>query len=177
MTAWRVFTLRHAVICMPFSSFTNIYNDHQNWLKLWILRRVGCNEQAADLAQDTFVRVLQQKPVEMRQPRAYLSSIARNVMVDWLRRRTIEQAYLETLAAQDEPTAISPECRQIMIDTLVEVDRLLDGLNPRSREIFLLAQLDGMSFVAIGAYLGLSVTSVRKHFIRAMTTCLSLIGD
>lgn len=163
---------------MPsLSNFASIYSDHQGWLKLWIQRRVGCNEQAADLAQDTFVRVLQQKPVEMRQPRAYLSSVARNVMIDWLRRRTIEQAYLDALAARDEPAEMSPECRHSLIETLLQVDRILDDLNPRSREIFLLAQLDGWTFVAIGEQLGLSVTSVRKHFIRAMTSCLALIED
>ncbi|TBU85613.1 sigma-70 family RNA polymerase sigma factor [Phytopseudomonas dryadis] len=155
-----------------------LYSEHHGWLQHWLRKRLGCSEQAADLAQDTFVRVItQRKLLELREPRAYLSTIARSLMIDLFRRRALEQAYLETLAALPEPVAISPQTRSIIIETLLQIDALLDGLGERGREIFLLAQLDGLSFVEIGRRLGLSSNTVRKHFVRAMTHCLLLIED
>jgi RNA polymerase sigma-70 factor (ECF subfamily) len=40
-----------------------------------------------------------------------------------------------------------------------------------------MAQLDGLAFTEIGKRLGLSVNTVRKHFVRAMTHCLLLLED
>lgn len=163
-------SLQHAV--------HTLYEDHHSWLCGWLRKRLGCNHSAADLAQDTFVRVLtQRKTQELREPRAYLSTIARSLMIDMFRRRALEQAYLETLANNPEPVAVSPETRSLIIETLMEIDRLLDGLGERTREIFLLAQLDGLSYVEIGRRLNVSVTTVKKHAVRALTHCLLLIED
>jgi RNA polymerase sigma-70 factor (ECF subfamily) len=155
-----------------------LYEEHHGWLCGWLRKRLGCVDHAADLAQDTFIRVLsQRKAPELREPRAYLSTIARSLMIDMFRRRTLEQAYLTTLAAIPEPVDVSPETRELIIETLMEIDRLLDGLGERTREIFLLAQLDGLSYVEIGRRLQVSVNTVKKHAVRALTHCLLLIED
>mgnify|MGYP006152980113 CR=1 FL=1 len=155
-----------------------LYEDHHSWLCGWLRRRLGCSEHSADLAQDTFIRVLtQRKTLELREPRAYLSTIARSLMIDSFRRRSLEQAYLETLALSPEPLAVSPETRALILETLFEIDRLLDGLGERTREIFLLAQLDGLSYVEIGRRLNVSVNTVKKHAVRALTHCLLLAED
>lgn len=156
----------------------SLYQEHHNWLCGWLKKRLGCADNAADLAQDTFIRVLTlRKAAELREPRAYLSSIARSLMIDLFRRRALEQAYLETLAAIPEPLAISPETRALILETLMEIDRLLDGLGSRTREIFLLSQLDGLTYVEIGRRLGVSVNTVKKHAVRALTHCLLLLED
>ena len=95
-------------------------------------------------------------------------------MVDMFRRRALEQAYLETLAARPEHVEVSPEARLLIIETLLEIDRLLDGLGTRTREIFLMAQLDGLSYVEIAQRLDVSLTTVKKHAVRALTHCLML---
>jgi RNA polymerase sigma-70 factor (ECF subfamily) len=155
-----------------------LYAEHHPWLCGWLRNKLGCVEHAADLAQDTFIRVLTlRKAAELREPRAYLSSIARSLMIDMFRRRAVEQAYLETLAARPEQVDVSPEARTLIIEALMEIDRLLDGLGARSREIFLMAQLDGLSYVEIGRRLDISVTTVKKHAVRALTHCLMLAED
>lgn len=156
----------------------SLYEEHHNWLCGWLKKRLGCSENAADLAQDTFIRVLTlRKAAELREPRAYLSTIARSLMIDMFRRRALEQAYLETLAAIPEPVDISPETRALILETLIEIDRLLDRLGSRTRDIFLMSQLDGLSYVEIGRQLGVSVNTVKKHAVRALTHCLLLIED
>src|SRR5256885_5890398 len=40
-----------------------------------------------------------------------------------VRRRAIEQAYLDALAAMPEPVAPPPEVRLMVLETLVEIDR------------------------------------------------------
>nr|WP_314871735.1 sigma-70 family RNA polymerase sigma factor [uncultured Pseudomonas sp.] len=160
------------------SAVQSLYETHHPWLCSWLRQRLGCVDNAADLAQDTFIRVItQRKATELREPRAYLSTIARSLMIDMFRRRYLEQAYLETLALSPEPLDVSPETRSLIIETLMQIDRMLDGLGGRTREIFLLAQLDGLSYVEIGRRLNISVNTVKKHAVRALTHCLLLADD
>lgn len=71
--------------------------------------------------------------------------------------------------------AVSPEQRLLVLETLIAVDRMLDGLGPRTRAIFLMAQLEGASYVAIAERQQVSVTTIKKHMVRAMTHCLALL--
>jgi RNA polymerase sigma factor (sigma-70 family) len=156
----------------------SLYSNHHGWLHGWLRKRLGCPEQASDLSHDIFIKLmLQRQTTQLRAPRAYLTSLARNTLIDLYRRRSIEQAYLELLILQPEACEISPEAKHSLIETLVEIDCLLDNLGERTREIFLLAQLDGLSYVEISRRLHLSVNTVRKHFIRAMSQCLMLVED
>ncbi|MET0612335.1 sigma-70 family RNA polymerase sigma factor [Pseudomonas caspiana] len=156
----------------------SLYNEYNGWLKGWLRVRLGCANEAADLAQDTFLRVLTARNVEaIREPRTYLSSVARALMIDKFRRRAVEQAYIEALAMRPEPLDISPETRLLILETLTAVDLMLDGLGERTRQLFLAVQLEGLSYVAVAERHGVSVTTVKNHMIRAMTHCLALMDD
>lgn len=150
----------------------SLYREHHGWLHGWLRRRLNCNQQAADLAQDTFLRLLaKDEMVDLREPRAYLTTIAHGLVVNHWRRKALEQAYLEELASRPEAFAPSPEERALAIEALVEIARVLDGLPPRVREIFLLSQIEGLTYSAIGSQLGVSVNVVQKAMIRAMAHC------
>lgn len=43
---------------MPSSALETLYREQQPWLRSWLQRSVGCPAQAADLAQDTFFKLL-----------------------------------------------------------------------------------------------------------------------
>ena len=160
------------------SALHHLYQKHNGWLNTWLRTRLGNSSDAADLAQDTFVRVLSARNVEaIREPRTYLSSIARALMIDRFRRKAVEQAYLDVLALRPEALDISPETRLLIIETLTAVDAMLDGLGERTRRIFLAVQLEGLSYVTVAEQLGVSVTTVKKHMIRAITQCLMLAQD
>ena len=152
-----------------------LYRSHNSWLNTWLRRRVGCHAHAADLAQDTFVRLLKSRHAHpLREPRAYLSSIARGLMIDQFRRRALEQAYLASLASLPPSEAPSEERRWLILDTLERLDKLLMQLKPRVRQVFLHAQLDEMSCPKIATHLGISRATVERDLARAMATCYRL---
>lgn len=76
-----------------------LYTDHHGWLQGWLRRRLGDMHQAADLAHDTFMRLLaRDEPVAMREPRAFLTTVAQRVLSNHYRRQQLERAYLDALA-------------------------------------------------------------------------------
>ena len=154
-----------------------LYREHSGWLHGWLRQRLNNTADAADLAQDTFIRVLLARTAgTLNQPRHYLATIARGLVIDLYRRRSLENAYLEALAQQPEHYAPSAETRAAILDTLMAIDRMLDGLGPRTRSIFLAVQLDGLSYEKAAEHLGVSVTTVRKHLARALMHCLLIEG-
>lgn len=152
-----------------------LYREHSGWLRVWLRQRLNNSADAADLAQDTFIRVLLARTAgTLKEPRHYLATIARGLVIDLYRRRSLENAYLEALALQPEHYAPSAETRAAILDTLLNIDRMLDDLGPRTRAIFLAVQLDGLSYEKAAERVGVSVTTVRKHLARALMHCLLL---
>ncbi|MFI8742772.1 sigma-70 family RNA polymerase sigma factor [Stutzerimonas zhaodongensis] len=156
-----------------------LYVDHQGWLNGWLRRQLGCSQRAADLAQDTFVRVLSkdQGLDAIREPRAYLHTIARGLLINHWRRRQIEQAYLDAVALQPEAVAPSPESQALVVETLLQVDAMLSRLPEKVRRAFLLSQLHGLTYAAIALEVGVSERMVKKYMAQAMLHCLTLIED
>ena len=151
----------------------SLYSDHHGWLVNWLRRRLRDTDNAADLAQDTFVYVLG-KPEQvayLREPRAWLSSIAKGLMIDRYRRQQVEQSYLQALAHVPEQDMPSPEERLILLQTLTRIDALLDGLKPNVRTAFLLSRLEGLGYQAIAERLEVSVSSVEKYMATAIRHC------
>lgn len=72
------------------SAIGELYQHHSCWLTDWLRRRLGCPHRAADLAHDTFERLLgMHAPAGLREPRAFLTTIARGLVVDHRRREAL----------------------------------------------------------------------------------------
>jgi len=156
------------------------YRDHHGWLYRWLQRRLGHGgsaADAADLAQDTFTRLIGTRNLAaVQEPRAYLTTVAKGLMINWLQRQSLERAYLEALAACPEPLAPSPEDRAIVLQTLHDIDAMLNTLPPRAKRAFLLSQLEGMKYEAIAEQLGVSLTSVKRYMHQAFRVCLGAMS-
>lgn len=157
-------------------SIDDLYRAHNGWLQKWLRRRLGDQEHAADIAQDTFVRLL----ISGRLPslgdgRSHLVQIARHLVIDQWRRRRVEQAYLESIAGLPEPESPSPETRALVIETLLQIDAMLAAMPARVREAFLLSQFEGLSYAEIAERLQVSVSSVQKYMLRAIAACYQIL--
>lgn len=155
-----------------------LYLDHRHWLESWLRRQLGCAQQAADLSQDTFEQVLRgaaRGPLPaLREPRAYLTVIAKRVLFNFWRRRDLERAYMEALATVAEEFAPSAEERVAVLQALAQLDAALDGLPPRTRRVFLLNQLEDQTYAQIAAELGMPVISVRRAMAKAIAACCAV---
>lgn len=138
-------------------------------------QRLGNAADAADLAQDTFVRLLQRtERFELKAPRAFLRTIARGLVIDHWRREEIERAYLESIAHLPEALAPSAEARVLVLELLEDIARLLEGLKPKVRKAFLMAQCDGLTYNLIAQQMGISLRSVERYVAEALYHCYVL---
>ncbi|MBF8748760.1 sigma-70 family RNA polymerase sigma factor [Pseudomonas putida] len=159
----------------PNDSVHTLYSHHHGWLHNWLRSKLGNAADAADLAQDTFVRLLQRREaLELSAPRAFLRTVARGLVIDHWRREELHRAYLEALAQVPEDQAPSVETRELLLELLERIARLLDGLKPKVRRAFLLAQCDGLSHKQIAEHMGISLRSVERYVADALYHCYLL---
>ncbi|WP_460119265.1 sigma-70 family RNA polymerase sigma factor [Pseudomonas sp. H3_G09] len=155
-------------------SLQQLYREHRGWLETWLRRRMGNAWDAADLSQDTFLRVLCNAPplAELREPRAYLLTVGKRLLSNFYTRRHLEQAYLDALAQLPEACAPSPEQRWLLLETLQALDELLDGLPRAVRRAFLWSQLEGLGYREIAERLQVSERTVKRYMAQAYEHCL-----
>lgn len=157
------------------SAISALYSEHHSWLFGWLRRKLGCAHNAADLAQDTFARILnaRESVATLREPRAFLSTTARRLIIDQSRRKKIENAYLQELAltAQALEGFQSPEQILATLEALEQIAFILEGMHEKARQAFVLYYLDGMTQCEIARQLGLSDRTVRKYLIQALLHC------
>jgi len=155
---------------------TELYQAHNSWLFAWLRKKLGCSLDAADLMQDTFSRLLQKKDdlTTINEPRAYLTTIAHGLMVNQLRRRDIERAYLDAITHLPENEMPSAETVNIMVETVAKIDEMLSGLASHVRQAFLWCQLEGLTHAEIAARLSVSISSVRQYIAKALLHCMKM---
>ena len=67
------------------------------------------------------------------------------------------------VAVLPEAEAPSPESRALVLEALIEIDRMLDSLKPQVRTAFLWAQLEGLSCPQIASRLGVSLATAERY--------------
>jgi len=159
---------------------SRIYADHQGWLVGWLKRRLGCPDDAADLSQDTFIRLLNgEDPARLREPRAYLLVIANRLLINFTRRRRVERDALAQVALLlDREDRRGPATTAAARDLLAQVLLLLtEELPEKPRRAFLMARVDGLGYRAIAARLGVSESSVKQYLAKALARCHERLYD
>lgn len=161
---------RHDVSAL-IASFRENYQD----LLRFLTRRTGNAERAADVAQDTYVRLAAIPPtnLDIQNPRAFVYRVAGNLAIDTMRREGRIAADLTLLeAAETVPdTAPSPEASVLARERLRMLEAALDELPSKPRLALLLSRVEGRSFVEIARQLGVSESMVAKYIAQALRHC------
>jgi RNA polymerase sigma-19 factor, ECF subfamily len=154
------------------AQFSELYVEHNGWLQAWLRKKLRCSQQAADVAHDTFVQVLASHRVqEIVEPRAYLTTLAQRVLFNVWRRRDLEKAYLVTLAELPESVVPSLEDRALLLEVLSQIDTVLQTVSKQGRHVFLLNQLQDLTYREISIQLDMPLITVRRHMQRAIRAC------
>jgi len=146
-----------------------LYRDQSPRLTRFFSRRVAA-EDVADLVQETFRRLLgtaSATRLQIDNPEAYLHRVADNL----LRNRAVAPLHRAAHVPLDENAIAGPDPLDQLEsrDAVARVDAAMLHLKPKTREIFMLHRLDGLSYAEIAATKGMSVKGVEKQIAKALT--------
>ncbi|MEM6708772.1 MAG: RNA polymerase sigma factor [Pseudomonadota bacterium] len=149
----------------------SIYVEQSTSLVRYLTRRVADREEALDIAQEAWIRLLGHDAIErLNNPRAYLYQTANNLAIDRARRRDVERRYASSEAAGSGDFDAGPTAEQGhgAAQKLAAVYSTLEQLPSQTRDAFLLHRVRQLPYAAIAEALGVSSSMVEKHIIRAL---------
>lgn len=165
----------------PSECVDQLYKSHQLWLHHWLRKKLGNTDQAADLVQDTFIKILQTHHalLGLKEPRAYLTSIAKNLMIDQVRRKKIEQAYLDELnqlryIVDAFPT---PEEQFQIIQAMEQLCKALENVSAKAQQAFVLHYLEGYTHKETAEKIGVSTKMIQKYLAACLVQCYLVKQD
>ena len=135
-------------------------------LARWLTR----NEQVAeDIVQEAYLRAFRfYDRARGSDLRPWLLKIVRNTYYTWLRQNRVEESIDSAHDLADEDRYFgNPEQAAIQNDSRVLLQRALETLSPRLREMLILRELEGMSYKEISAVAGVPTGTVMSSLSRA----------
>lgn len=143
----------------------------RRWLTGYFRRRVRNDTEVEDLVQDVFARIVARDSSEpVGHLGGYVLRTATSVLADRARRRAVRHVDLHVVLDTDRQgdDELDPERVLSAKEDLNAVTAALLSLPERTRTIFVLRRLEGQRHADIARHLGISVSAVEKHMLRAV---------
>lgn len=166
----------------PREAFDSALAEHRDELLAYLRKRLGHRETAADLAQETFFRMMKYRDAtEIEDRRLMLFRIANNLINEYHRTRQRHHAADHYSYDEIEPLQAEQSTVEAIVDTRNAIDillkRTITELSPKCRLAFMLSRFDGLSYPQIADRMGVSVKMVEKHITKALLACRAAVGD
>ncbi len=151
-----------------------VFQENESIIKRFLRRFSSHQQDIDDICQETILRALEaEKSKEIREPRAFLFGVARNVarkeldkrsrqLVDFLEEFTPEQYASEEPSVED---SIDSKQRMLIFGDAVA------SLPAQCQKVFILKKVHGYSHKDVSKHLGISVSTVEKHVASGLKRC------
>lgn len=149
--------------------FDALYREQAPRLRRWVDARLRSADEANDLVQDAFARLLGSDARHgLRQPEAFLNRIVRNLLIDRSRRLSGRAQHVP-VDETNAPVERATQADDMELEQMRERYRAAVGaLPPRTREVFLLHRVEGVGYKEIATQLGISIRTVEWHVGEAL---------
>ena len=134
-------------------------------------------DEAEDLVQETYLRLMQVENIDIRRVRALIFKVATNLAYDRFRQRRARGPHGGDEQLADLPANQPAPDRIVALEQGVEiVKRTLLDLKPRCRQVFLLRTSAELGYDEIGKRLGISRRTAEREMQHALDVCQRRLG-
>lgn len=159
----------------PVSGLLASFQEHYDDLLQFLTRRMNDRQRAADVAQETYLKLVQvdQQAIPVLHARSYIFRVAGNLAIDALRReqRIASRHDDSDGAGEIACPAPAPEAALLARERLQILDQALLQLPSKPREALLLNRVEGLTQAQIAQRLGVSESMVAKYIGQALRHC------
>lgn len=159
------------------------FEHFRSGLYRYLLRRLHSCENAEDLAQEVYLRLLRAADLrQVRYPQAYVYRIAFNVLYEFRMRErgsptVFDSTAVASAAEELADEALTPDEVYDHSERKRRFEAVTARLPPMQRAVLRLAAHHSLSHAQIAQTLGISVNTVRNHLYKAIDYCRHHVGS
>ena len=155
------------------TQFSDVFREQRGRLYHYLKRRLANEDDAQELAQESFLRLLRVTRVDLvADPQAYLYRVARNLAYEKEAKRLPAGSWADdSELEQVEDTRDTPDTVAEQTSLAESIQRVIEELSPRNQAILLLFCQHGLSQREISDRVGLSKSMVQKCLAQAIAHC------
>lgn len=154
-------------------TLSSLFASHRHRLESFVARRTRDPDMAADLAQETFLRMARLPDGDkVADPAKFLFTVAANLVRDHHRRNARRVPIDSNLSGED--MAHDAPCAERTLAARQDLEALraaIDTLPDKTRAVFLAYRVEGLSYRQIGERLSISPRTVEYHLRQALAHC------
>ncbi|NLR81359.1 RNA polymerase sigma factor [Chitinophaga eiseniae] len=151
-------------------AFQELFDQYWTLIYSLGLRITKSPESARDLAQEVFLKVWdnRERLPEVKNFKAYLSTIARNLALNHLEATTIRESNKNFLVAYFASSPLSPQETLERKHLRDDVQHAVRSLPSQLRQVFILHRIEGLSHDEIATRLDITPLSSKTYMVRAL---------
>jgi RNA polymerase sigma-70 factor (ECF subfamily) len=159
-------------------AFALIFHHYRRRIYSYTYHISGSSVQADELVQDVFLKVwlYRDKIPHILRFDNWLFTIARNQVFDMLKSMAREASLRRQMAGLPGPDSNPVEDRMLTRENEEQLQRALDKLSPRQKQIFTLSRNEGLKHEEIASQLHISRHTVKTHLVQALKTLRNLLS-
>jgi RNA polymerase sigma-70 factor (family 1) len=149
------------------NEFRKLFDELFPAIRNFLYFKVGDTDLAEDLAQDTFVKIWDNRArIDKRTLKSYTYTIAGNLAINHLKRQQLQYRFVSEF--NDDRGGESPEAGMIRAEYEQKLMSVLGSIPEGSREVFMMNRIEDLKYKDIADRLGISVKAVEKRMSKAL---------
>jgi RNA polymerase sigma-70 factor (ECF subfamily) len=151
-------------------AFEKLYFSYSKKLYNFAFNILKSKEDAEGIVQNVFTKIWETRS-EINNDMSfggYIFRIAKNMMLNQLRKRIIEKEYINYLHTRPEDTSLPVEQVVNFMELNLEIERIINELPEKRRKIFKLSRDEGLTYKEIAEILNISVNTVNTQISKSL---------
>ncbi|MBS1565442.1 MAG: sigma-70 family RNA polymerase sigma factor [Bacteroidetes bacterium] len=147
------------------AAFTQLYLRYSATVYNALMLYIKDEHEADDLLQNIFIKIWEKKELlsSVQDTESYLFIMARNTVLNHLKRRAVEENARSALRGRLPDLADATDSRLLELEYRNALQAAIDALPPQQKQAYLLATEEALGYEAIAGRMGISKFTVKKH--------------
>ncbi len=151
------------------NALSSLYDLYVDQLYFFVLKTAKSPELAEDVLQDVFIKIWENRssidPTKTVKP--YLYTVARRHLLNLLKRASHEKVIIDKIKQYTPLSERSTDIQLDFAETNTILNDALDQLGPRSRAVFVLCKLEGLTYKQVADQMGIAEGTVNSQVVKA----------
>ncbi|MBD0401673.1 RNA polymerase sigma factor [Flammeovirga sp. EKP202] len=150
--------------------FKELFDKYYDSIRSFIFYKIGDIDLSEDIAQETFVKFWESREkVILDTVKTYLYTIANNLMLNHIKHGKVVLQFEQKQNKKDGEVETNPEYKMELDEFQSTLNKTISEIPDKSRTVFLMNRIDGLTYTEISERLGVSVKAIEKRMSKALS--------